>query len=54
MKLLILLSRNPDVGEGLASKVQVPLHVFADDWFLMVASNVVPLDTVAVKVVEHS
>merc|ERR1719460_1479968 len=34
-------------------KLEVSLHVFADDWLLVVAPNVVPLDPVPVEVVQH-
>jgi hypothetical protein len=44
---------DPDVGELLAGVVDVALHVFADDGLLVVAGDVVPLDAVAVEVVEH-
>jgi len=44
---------NPDVGEGLPGEGQMALHVLADDGLLVVAGHVVPLDPVAVEVVQH-
>ena len=44
---------DPDVGEGLPGKVEVSLDVLADDGLLVGASDVVPLDTVAVEVVQN-
>ena len=44
--------RDADVGESLPCKVEVSGYVFADDGLGVVASHVVPLDPVPVKVVE--
>ncbi len=44
---------DPDVGELLPGVVEVTLHVLADDGLLVVAAHVVPLDAVAVEVVQH-
>lgn len=46
--------RDPQVGEALPGKVDVSLHVLADDGLLVGAGNVVPFDSVAVEVVEDS
>ena len=46
-------SRDPDVGEGLAGKAEVSLHILTDDGLLVVAGHVVPLDPVPVEVVQH-
>ena len=46
-------SGDPDVGEGLAGKAEVSLHILTDDGLLVVAGHVVPLDPVPVEVVQH-
>ena len=40
------------MGEGLFGVRDVALHVLADDGLLVLAGHVVPLDAVAVEVVE--
>ncbi len=45
--------RNVDVAESLAGKVKVTLGILTDDGLLMMASNVVPFDSVSVEVVEN-
>ena len=40
------------MGEGLFGVSDVALHVLADDGLLVLAGHVVPLDAVAVEVVE--
>jgi len=40
------------VGKGLSGVGDVALHVLADDGLLVLAGHVVPLDAVAVEVVE--
>jgi hypothetical protein len=48
-----LHSRDPDVGEGLSGEGKMTLDILADDGLLMVTGDIVPLDSIAVKVVEH-
>jgi len=45
-------SRDAEFWECLSGEVEVSLDVLANDWLLVMASDVVPLDPVAVKVVE--
>jgi len=45
--------RYSNVGEGLSGKVEVSLYILTDDWLLMMAGNIVPLDPVPIEVVEH-
>ena len=45
--------RNPNVGEGLSGKVEMSLNILADDRFLMMTSNIVPFDSISIKVVEY-
>ena len=44
---------DPEVGEVLPGELDVSLDVLADDGLLVGAGDVVPLDAVAVEVVEH-
>ena len=44
----------PDLREGLPGELEMALHILADDGFLMVTPDIVPLDAVAVEVVQHS
>ena len=43
-----------DVGECVPGKVQVSGDIFTDDGLGVVASHIVPFDSVTVKVVQHS
>jgi len=45
-------SRYSDVGEGLPGEGQMTLDILADDGLLVVAGNIVPLNTVSVEVIE--
>merc|ERR1712079_1535 len=47
-------SRDSDVWKGLPSKSKMPFNIFTYYWLLMMTGNIVPLDAVAIKVVEHS
>ena len=44
--------RDPDIGEGLSREGKMTLDILTDDWLLVVAGHVVPLDPVRVEVVE--
>ena len=50
--LLIGPLRNVDVRECLPGELNMSFHVLADDGLLVLAGHVVPLDPVAVEVVE--
>jgi len=45
--------RDPDIGEGLSREGKMTLDILADDGLLMVTGHIVPLDSIAVKVIEH-
>jgi len=45
--------RDPDIREGLSREGKMTLDILTDDWLLMVTSHIVPLDSIAVKVIEH-
>ena len=45
---------NTDVGERVPGKVQVSGDIFTDDGLGVVASHIMPFDSVTVKVVQHS
>jgi len=47
-------SRNSDIGECLAGKVQMSLGILTDDGFFVMTSNIVPFDSISVKVVQNS
>merc|ERR1712079_77807 len=46
-------SRDSNVWKGLPSKSEMPFNIFTYYWLLMMTGNIVPLDAVAIKVVEH-
>ena len=50
---MLIPSGDADIGEGLSGKLEMALHVLADDRLLVVAPDVVPLDPVPVEVVQH-
>ena len=50
---MLIPSGDADIGEGLSGKLEMALHVLADDRLLVVAPDVVPLDPVTVEVVQH-
>lgn len=42
-----------DVWEVLPGKGQVTLDIFANDWLLVMTGNIVPFDSITIKVVEN-
>jgi hypothetical protein len=52
INLSSIKSRNVELRESLSRVLDVPLDVLADDGLLVLAADVVPLDAVAVEVVE--
>ena len=43
-----------EVREGLTGKVQMSFGVLANDRFFMMASNIVPFDSVTIEIVQNS
>ena len=47
------LSWNLNVGECATGKGKMTLDVFADNWLFVMTSNIVPFDSISIKVVEY-
>ena len=54
VELVLIFLRYSDVGESLSGKVQVSFSVFTNNWFFMMASNIMPFNSISVKVVQNS
>ena len=46
-------SRNPQLWESLPGKTKLTLNIFANDWLLMVARNIMPLNPISIIVVQN-
>ena len=42
-----------NVGECATGKGKMTLDVFADNWLFVMTSNIVPFDSISIKVVEY-
>ena len=47
------LSWNLNVGECATGKGKMTFDVFADNWLFVMTSNIVPFDSISIKVVKY-
>ena len=47
------ISGYPDAWELLTSEIQMSLSIFTDNRFFVMTSNIVPFDSISIKVVKY-